>query len=128
MGKNDIWYGMIEAGEKSTPVVRDMTLQTDDRSKIWLYNHNRNKFLEYSRAIVESKLRDLGEGDISQDELDKAFQTARKLFTPRHKVRIWEATTANRAASKSSRSKADDDDIEIDDGNMEKFIDDDSEE
>ncbi|MBI1194420.1 MAG: hypothetical protein GC138_01035 [Gammaproteobacteria bacterium] len=128
MSKNDIWYGMIEAGEKSTPVVRDMTLQTGDRSKIWLYNHSRNRFLEYSRAIVESKLRDLGEGDISQQELDKAFQAARKLFTPRHMIRKWDAAPGTPAASNSPRSKGDDDDIELDDSDMEKFVDDDSEE
>ena len=80
MSNNNIWYGFLEAGEKSSPVVRDLSLETDNAKTVYLYNFTRGIFLEYSREIVEPKLRALKTGDISQEELENAFKAARKTF------------------------------------------------
>ena len=80
MSKNDVWYGYLKAGEKSSPVVRDMSLETKSQKTIYLYNHTRGCFLEYSREISEPKLRELTSEDIPLKELRSAFRTARKAF------------------------------------------------
>jgi len=122
MSAKDIWYGVLEAGEKSSPVVRDISLEAG-QNKIYLYNYVRNQFIEYAQAIVEPKLRDLREGDISRDELDKAFKAAYQAFTSSRKVRTW-----SDSKPAAVRAKDDDDDLDIDtsdDDFMEEFIDDD---
>lgn len=124
MNAKDIWYGVLEAGEKSSPVVRDASLETS-QNKIYLYNYARNSFIEYSQAIVEPKLRELAASDISRDELDKAFKTARQAFLSAHKARAWSETkqATPRAKDKDREDEADIDMTEDDD--IEEFIDDD---
>ena len=124
MSAKDIWYGVLEAGEKTSPVVRDASLDAS-QNKIYLYNYVRNQFIEYSQAIVEPKLRELAAGDISQDDLDKAFKAAYKTFSSSHKVRTWSDT---KPATSSVKTEDDEDTIDIDDisdyDDMDEFIDD----
>jgi hypothetical protein len=89
MSKNDIWYGFLQAGAKSTPVVRDMSLEDKGRSTLYLYNHARGMFVEYALAVVEPKLRELQPEDIPLKELESAFKTARKTFNPVKTVKKW---------------------------------------
>jgi len=89
MIKSDIWYGFLQAGAHSSPVVRDMTLETNNRKTLYLYNHARGRFLEYAREIVEAKLRELETGDIALKELDRAFKAARKSFSSGRTARKW---------------------------------------
>jgi len=93
MSKDDIWYGFLQAGAQSSPVVRDATLESSSRKTVWLYNQVRDRFLEYSLEIVEPKLRELGDGDISLKALDKAYKAARKKFAPR-KAKSWVRETS----------------------------------
>jgi hypothetical protein len=123
MSENNIWYGVLEAGEKTSPVVRDTSLDASE-NKIWLYNYVRNQFIEYSQAIVEPKLRELAAGDIAQDDLDKAFKTAYQAFSSSRKVRIW---TDKKPATSPVKNEDDEDAIDIDVSDYddeEEFIDD----
>lgn len=123
MSAKDIWYGVLEAGEKSSPVVRDATLDASE-GKVWLYNHQRNQFVEYARAIVEPKLRELTIEDIPQKELDAAFKTALHAFSSSHRINTWSDT---KPAARRVSNEDDDDEIDIDisdeDGDMEDFND-----
>jgi len=124
MGTKDIWYGVLEAGDKTSPVVRDMSLEASDTQRVWLYNHVKNKFVEYAREIVESKLRALRDGDIAKDELDLAFNAALKEFKPARKSRKW----VNKPPAAVTAKLEDDDDesgIDLEEGDMEEFMDDD---
>jgi hypothetical protein len=114
MSKNDIWYGYLKAGEKSSPVVRDMSLETKSRGTIYLYNHKRGAILEYSREIVEPKLRELKPEDIPLDELMSAFRAARKPFLAGRTIKKWEKETPAISTSVSSEPDELDDDIPID--------------
>jgi hypothetical protein len=122
MGTKDIWYGVLEAGDKTSPVVRDMSLEVSDTKRIWLYNHVKNQFVEYSLEIVEPKLRNLGNGDISLDELDQAFKSARKAFGLARKIRKWDNKTS---AATVAQVDNDEPDIDLEDGDIEDYIDDD---
>jgi len=124
MSAKDIWYGVLEAGEKTSPVVRDATLDAS-QGKVWLYNHLRNQFIEYAQAIVEPKLRELTTGDIPQKELDEAFKVARQIFSSTRKISTWSDTKPT-APRVKKEDKEDELDIDIpDDDDMEEFIDDD---
>ena len=49
-----LWFGYLEAGKKSTFVVRDVTLGTAMPETLYLFNFDRGKILEYRRDIVEA--------------------------------------------------------------------------
>ena len=113
MSANDIWYGVLEAGEKSSPVVLDSTIVASD-NKIYLYNYIRDQFVEYAKAIVEPKLRELATGDISQDELDIAFKAATLVSSITRKAHSWSDTQTTVTISADSKND-DTDKFDMDD-------------
>jgi len=117
MSSKEIWYGVLEAGEKTSPVVRDKSIDAG-LNKIYLYNYVRNEFVEYAQAIVEPKLRELADGDISREELDNAFKSAYESFSSTHKVNAWAGT---KSATPSVNDESNED-IDLPDDNDE-FID-----
>lgn len=127
MSNNNIWYGFLEAGEKSTPVVRDLSLETENAKTVYLYNFARGIFLEYSLEIVEPKLRALKPGDISPEELENAFKAARKQFNPGKLVSKLKSAAAPTAAAAATAVEAndEDDDIELDMEDWDDFPDED---
>ena len=110
MSAKDIWYGVLEAGEKTSPVVRDATLDAS-QGRVWLYNHLRNEFVEYAKAIVEPKLRELTTEDLPQKELDKAFTAARKAFSSTRNINTWSDI---KPAAPPVKNKDEDDELDID--------------
>lgn len=90
MSKDDIWYGFLQAGDKSTPVVRDLSLDTKNPRTIYLFNYSRGRFLEYSLDIVESKLRELTADDLPLHDLQSAFRAACKGFSSNRVMHKWE--------------------------------------
>ena len=59
MSQEELWYGFLEAGDRSTPVARDPKLTTGNPDTVYMYNLQRNEIIEYKRAICEPKLREL---------------------------------------------------------------------
>lgn len=84
MSDKHYWYGYLEAGEKSSPVLQDHRLDTGSADTMYLYNHKRGEILEYKRAIIEPKLRALTpqEQELCRT-LKSAYTEARAEFTPR---------------------------------------------
>jgi hypothetical protein len=84
MSENNLWFGYLEAGEKSSPVVMDARLNTANPNTVYLFNFNRGEIIEYRRDIIEAKLRPL-ETRQGQDEkkLKSAYTKVRTDFTPR---------------------------------------------
>ena len=124
MNAKNVWYGVLDAGEKTSPVVRDATLDAS-QGKVWLYNHARNQFIEYARAIVEPKLRELTTEDIPQKELDEAFNAARQAFLSSRNITTW-SDTKPVAPRLKNQGEEDELDIDIDitdDDDMEDFND-----
>ncbi|HXK56907.1 MAG: hypothetical protein KDI74_17195 [Gammaproteobacteria bacterium] len=114
MSKNDIWYGYLQAGEKSTPVVRDMSLETNSKKTVYLYNHKRGAILEYAREIVEPKLVELNTEEIPLDPIKSAFKAARKVFLAGRTVKRWEKEIPDTGAPVSREADLMDEDISID--------------
>lgn len=79
-----VWYGFLEAGTRSSPVIRDERLDTGSHKTIYLFNLARNSILEYSREVVEPKLRELRADESGAiAELDAAYKKARRNFKDR---------------------------------------------
>lgn len=84
MSKSTIWYGYLDAGEKSSPVVIDERLNTGNPQTLYVFNLARGKILEYRRDIAEPKLRELKAAEQSVvSELKTAFDAARHEFRTR---------------------------------------------
>lgn len=84
MSDNTLWYGYLDAGERSSAVAMDNRLNTGDPTTVYIFNLQRSEIIEYKRAIVEPKLRELkGKEQELEAELKSAFRKARNGFTPR---------------------------------------------
>ncbi len=85
MSDNQIWFGFLEAGDKSTAVALDKRIDTGNPDTLYLFNLTRKQILEYKRQIVEPKLREFKGKEQSKvlGELELAYAEARGNFTPR---------------------------------------------
>ena len=84
MSDNNLWYGYMEAGSKSSPVLMDRRLNTGDPNTMYLFNLTRGEIIEYKRAIIEPKLRELNADEQGlAPELKSAFGKVRGSFVPR---------------------------------------------
>ena len=84
MSKSTIWYGYLEAGDKSTAVAIDERLNTGNPNTLYVFNLARGKILEYTREIAEAKLRELAAEEAALvAELKPAFDAARREFNTR---------------------------------------------
>jgi len=82
--KTTLWFGFLEAGERSSPVARDPSLDTGNPATTYIFNLMRGQILEYRKDIVELKLRELTTTEHSLvQQLQNAYQQAREGFTPR---------------------------------------------
>lgn len=110
MSENPIWYGYLDAGEKSTPVVMDRRLVTGNPLTIYLYNFSRREFVEYNRAVVEPKLRVLRKDENGVlAELKSGFSEAKKAFKPRGAKTAKEEGVTSGSRSKAKEDAAEDD-------------------
>lgn len=85
MAKQKLWYGFLEAGNKSSPVVIDHSMDTGEKNTVFIYNHNKKEILKYVRDMVEPKLRELSDKEKKQEaSMKKGF--ADSLKTIKYKV------------------------------------------
>jgi hypothetical protein len=83
MNKKSLWFGYLNAGSKSSAIIKDSSLSTGNSKTLYLYNHARDSILEYQREIVEPKLRELKDGEADVGEMQKAYKKIRSDFTPK---------------------------------------------
>ena len=82
--KASLWYGHLKAGARSSPVLRDARLDTGDPKTLHMFNLVRGEILEYSREVVEKKLRELKPAESGFiKKLDAGYQKARRNFKAR---------------------------------------------
>jgi len=55
--KASLWYGYLNAGARSSPVLRDERLVTGNPKTLYLFNLVRSEILKYVHEIVEKILR-----------------------------------------------------------------------
>lgn len=126
MGDNTLWYGYLEAGERSSPVVMDNRLNTGDPTTVYLFNLQRGEIIEHKRAIAEPKLRELkGKEQEVLAELKSAYRKARNGFTPRG-AKIASVPEKGRpaAAAKAAAAVAVDFGAEAEEYDEDAFVDD----
>jgi hypothetical protein len=109
MAKTPIWCGYLEAGDRSSAVLRDNRMETGNPKTIYLYNLARDEILQYSRDLVEPKLREFrdNESDIAE-ELKNAYTKARRTFKF-NPDRVLAAPVRKQTRSPSDRKPLSDD-------------------
>ena len=107
MSENNLWYGYLNAGEKSSPVLMDQRLSTANPNTVYVFNLKRSEIIEYRRDIVEAKLRELSEEENSIiKELKSAYTKVRSGFVPRGaKVSSIPEKGTETATAKKKRQK-----------------------
>ena len=81
---DSLWHGYLNAGDRSSPVLRDTRLDTGNPKTLYLFNLARGEILEYACEIVERKLRDLKPAESGLiAELNAAYKKARRNFKGR---------------------------------------------
>ncbi len=84
MSNDRFWYGYLDAGDRSSPVLRDNTLDTHNPETVYLFNLKRKEIIEYKREIVEARLKPLEDESVI-DDLTAAYMVASRDFVPRRK-------------------------------------------
>lgn len=118
MKNKHLWVGYLTmADKKKTLVARDNRVETGKSSTIFLYNQERDQIVEYSREIIEAKLKDAPEADYNADKMAQAYKKALQAKLPNLYRSIFTPNSGIRAPAKEKKSVpvTDDDDIEIDD-------------
>ncbi len=84
--QSEVWYGEIRAEKGNVIVIRDSLLPEASHGRIYLYNTQRNAFVQYDESIVTPKLFPLE--DKQRQEAEKQFhtdwETAYKQFMRSH--------------------------------------------
>jgi hypothetical protein len=112
--KASLWYGYLNAGTRSSPVLRDARLDTGNTKTLYLFNLVRGEILEYAREIVERKLRELKPAESGFiAELDAGYKKARHNFKG-HTASIHNLTKHPVAVFKEKVDDYDDSEIFID--------------
>jgi len=121
--KNSLWYGFLEAGNRSSAVIRDEKLETGSTKTMFLFNLERREILEYSRDIVEPKLRELKPAESKLvKELDAAYVEARRTFKDR-RARSLNIPEHGVAARRPAESQGDEEiDEFIDEGSEDVWV------
>lgn len=133
MAKTPLWCGYLEAGDRSSAVLRDERLETGNPKTLYLYNLSRDEILQYSRDLVEPKLRELrdGESDLAE-ELKNAYTKARRTFKF-NPDRVFAAPVRKQARSPGERKSSGDEeafssaDVDVDGVSEEEWVDEEDE-
>ncbi|MGB5259532.1 MAG: hypothetical protein WBO34_03305 [Gammaproteobacteria bacterium] len=113
--RTSLWYGYLNAGARSSPVLRDARLDTGNPKTLYLFNLVRDEILEYAREIVEQKLRELKPAESGfVADLDAGYKKARRNFK-RHTASISNITKRAVALFKEKVDDHDDSEIGLDD-------------
>jgi hypothetical protein len=118
-----VWYGFLQAGDRSSPVIRDDRLDTGNHKTMYLFNLSRNSILEYSREVVEPKLRELkADESTTISELDAAYKKIRRGFKDRG---AGVRSILNRSSSTPASNEAVYNEIPVDEDSDDAWVEDD---
>lgn len=116
--KASLWHGYLDAGARSSPVLRDARLDTGNPQTVYLFNLVRGEILEYQREIVEKKLRELKAAETGLiAELDAGYKKARRNFKARA-ASIRNIAERAATAFREKKDYSEDSDDSLDDSDM----------
>ena len=105
MSKQKLWYGFLEAGKKSSPVIIDHSMDTGEKNSVFIYNHNRQEILKYVRELAEPKLRELTAKEKELEaSLKKGFTESLKTFK-KPESKILDSPAKSKPSSKVDTPK-----------------------
>lgn len=82
MNRKSIWYGKLATPNASHTVIFDPDFPTPPKGKLYLYNVERDKVIQYVEDIVAPKLHDMDESEAIalQKAIDGRWQITKKEF------------------------------------------------
>jgi len=104
MKKQKLWYGYLEAGKKSSPVVIDRNMDTGENHTVFIYNHNKKEILKYVRDMVDPKLREL---TAKEKELESSMKKGFTASLKTMKYALPKSFDAPAAKAPTSKTEAD---------------------
>lgn len=116
--KASLWFGHLNAGARSSPVLRDARLDTGNPKTLYMFNLKRGEILEYAREVVEQKLRELKPAESEFiGKLDAGYKKARRNFNS-HTAIIRNITKRPTTVFKDKTENFDDSEILIDNADL----------
>jgi hypothetical protein len=116
--KASLWYGYLNAGARSSPVLRDQRLDTGNPKTIYLFNLVRGQILEYALEIVEKKLRELKPAESGFiAELGSGYKKVRRNFKDRG-AHLRTITRHTSSVSEERIERTEDSEIIVDDSDV----------
>ena len=105
MSTKRFWFGFLEAGERSSAVLRDDTLKTGNPETAYIFNLQRKEILEYKLDIVQPRLKELDD-ESTISELTAAYAVCKKDFKPRNQTTSTPEVAPAEKASKVEPEKS----------------------
>lgn len=119
MKNKHLWVGYLTLSDKKkTLVASDERVETGKPKTLFLYNQERDQIIEYSREIIQAKLKDAPEVDYDSKKMSAAYKKALKTKLPNLYRIIFAANAGVQTPVKEKETASitdDDDDIDIDD-------------
>ena len=131
MKDKHLWVGYLALANKKVLVASDDRVDTGNRKTIFLYNQERNELVEYSREIIQTKLKDAPAADFNTEEISNAYQKALRKAKPNLYRVVFAPSSGGSALPTEKKTAAvasggDRDDIEVDISDDIEVSDDDS--
>ncbi len=125
MNDKHIWVGYLSLANKKTLVASDDRVDTGNRKTLFLYNQERNDIVEYSREIIEAKLKAAPAADYNVDEIAAVYQKALRKTKPNVYRAVFTPNSGGSSGpkEKKARSVASDDNDSGDEIEMEDSFD-----
>ncbi len=106
MKDKHLWVGYLTLASKKILVASDDRVDTGNRKTIFLYNQERNELVEYSREIIQAKLKDAPAADYNSEEIANAYQKALRKAKPNLYRVVFAPSTGGSAIPAEKKSTA----------------------
>ena len=115
--KKGEWYGVLQAKSGEVVVIYDGALPKATQGKIYFYNTQKDKIIEYVEEIVTAKLTDLKgkELEAAKHEYGEQWSNKRYEFLPEKGLIEEEPEVSSDSNIDDMLSDIDEDDVIVDD-------------
>ncbi len=114
--KKSLWYGSLKTSKSNSIVIFDPSLPSAPTGKVFLFNSQRDDFVQYVEDIVSKNLHDLDADELkeAQNKYSAAFKKAQRNFLAKHsKPEPSDTPVKNGLLDEQTLSELDEDDLAI---------------
>ncbi len=115
--KKSLWYGSLKTSKSNSVVIFDPTLPSAPTGKVFLFNSQRNEFVQYVEDIVSKNLHDLDADELKEakNKYTTAFNEAQLCFLAKHsKPEPSDTPVKKTLLDEQTLSEINEDDLSVD--------------